>query len=50
MEGGKEVGRDGETNGKRNCGRVGIDLGRKRKKGRNDRARKGRLKSVCCCH
>ena len=36
--GGKEVGRDDwERNGKRNCGRVGRDQGRKGKGGRNDR-------------
>ena len=42
-EGGKEVGRDGERNGKRNCGKVGRD---KRRKGREGR----KVKSVCCCH
>ena len=43
-EGGKEVGRDRERNG-RNGGRVERDEGREKKRGR-----KGRLKRVCYCH
>ena len=42
-EGGKEVGRGGERNGKRNCGKVGRD---KRRKGREG----WKVKRVCCCH
>ena len=43
-EGGKEVGRDGEMNGRRNSGRVGRDeeMEKREKKG----GRKGRLKRV----
>ena len=46
QRGGEEVGRDGETNGRRNGGRVEEMKEEREKK----RGRKGRLKRVCCCH